>query len=1228
MKKFTFFLLGFLFAQLSFGQTIIARQDFEVEPASPAMTYAATTIGTGTGGISSGVSPAGGRPVGSNLFSAGTQGYRVTGGTGTPIAGQTLTFSAVNTSGYENIKVSYRVAAFSVGTVNGGMDTANEQVLLEVSPDGGTNWYQQSRVNIISFNNAAWDFTGAAGIGTRAYLANNSVTTHSTTPTATPQTVTGSAAITTVIVTNLPAVNNLQVRITPQSNSAAEVWYIDDVIITGTVVTSDTTPPLVSTFSPLDDATGASITGDLSINFNENVAKGTGNILIKKTLDNSIFETIDVTTAAISVSGATVTINPAGTFDNLAGYYVEIPAGAIKDSAGNDYAGISSATAWNFTTIGISSITLADNSTQVAAAVAAQGATAHVLHKFSLAVATTNTSLTGVQVTTAGTYTTADLTNLKVRYSTDATLNASDATLSTYTSVPTAGTLTFPSFVSQAINAGSTGYIFITADVTESATLGNTISIDAVTTAQLTFSGGIKSGSTAAGGAQAVVAKIITFDFAGLPGSPTVTVTANSNFNNANLTASTISRGAGLTNPGNADRFNSQNWALTDIATAIANDDYVEFTITPNAGYQFRVSSIVFNIMRSATSFTGIALRSSVDGYTTNLDAEKAIADITDVTEIIRFTFSQANSSTPVTYRLYGWAESIGGSGGFEGTGNDIIVTGTTESTFTTWNGSAWSNGTPTASLDAIIDGAYLTKPVIDGGNGTFSAKKITITATGSLTINSLTNVTVQNEVINNGTLAVENNANLIQTNNVANTGSGTTTVNRNGSILKRLDYTLWSSPVAPNQTLKGFSGLTVDPRFYEYLESSNKYSAVNPAATTFATGKGYLIRMPDQYPANSGNGTAYYAGQGINSALAYPGAFNGVLNNGNIPVTLTKSEGVNKGYVAVGNPYPSVIDAQKFVTANTANIENTLYFWRKTNGTTEGSAYATWTAAGGTIPTAGTPSSETPNGKIQVGQGFFVRAKNAGTVSVANFFTNAMRDEAPSSQQFFKLKQQAQKDRVWLNLTTTTGVFSQALVAYLDDATLGLDQYDGKYINDSDIALSTSINNEEYTIQGRPAFDAADAVALNFKTSVAGTYNIAIDHADGLFSKGQGIYLVDKTTGITSNLNEGAYTFTANAGVDNARFTLTYQKTLKIDAPLFNENSVLVSRNNGTISVNSKAVAINNIKVYDVQGRLVAERKNVKSNTATFSNFKTNQVFIIEVTSEDNNVVIKKVLN
>lgn len=498
--------------------------------------------------------------------------------------------------------------------------------------------------------------------------------------------------------------------------------------------------------------------------------------------------------------------------------------------------------------------------------------------------------------------------------------------------------------------------------------------------------------------------------------------------------------------------------------------------------------------------------------------------------------------------------------------------------------------------------------------NTTKNISTLTLTS-GSLTLTSGANLTIQNALTNSTTagasaVVIESGANLIQVNNVANTGD--ITVKRNSSSLFRLDYTIWSSPVAnASKFLLDFSPLTLPTRFYNYYTSTNLYnSVVSPSTTPFATAAGYLIRMPDTdalYPA----------------AINYPGVFTGLPNNGDIPVTLNYVDATH-GYNMVGNPYPSTINAETFLAANSANIESTLYFWRKTNGA-GGSAYATYTSGGATTTT---PTSAAPNGTIQVGQGFFVQAKSAATVNA--FFTNAMRTENTANQ-FFKTKNSVERSRIWLNLTNATGVFSQALIGYMTNATQDVDAgIDGKYIDDSPIALTSNINNEEYTIQGRALpFDPSDVVALNFKTDVAGDYTIGLDHVDGLFAEGQDVFLKDNTTGTETDLKAGAYTFTAAAGTDNARFSLKYQKTLKVDASAFNEHSVTIYKNKGILYVNSGAIAINNIKIFDIQGRLIAEQKNVKANSATIKDLKaTQQILIVKITAEDNKVVSKKVVN
>ncbi|MCB0755585.1 MAG: lamin tail domain-containing protein [Flavobacteriales bacterium] len=207
--------------------------------------------------------------------------------------------------------------------------------------------------------------------------------------------------------------------------------------------------------------------------------------------------------------------------------------------------------------------------------------------------------------------------------------------------------------------------------------------------------------------------QILTFEFNGLAGSE---ATASSNSNDPNLGVSTISRGSGLTASGNGNRFNATSWATTSIATAVSGNDYMEFTITPNAGYGFAVTSIAVNFQRSGTGTRELALRSSVDGYTSNIGTNFNITDNTNV-QTHTFTVAQSTLSSAVTYRFYGWAEATGGSGGFEGTGDDIVVNGTVVSTGgspaisvspTSLTGFSTTSGTPSASQSYTLSGSNL----------------------------------------------------------------------------------------------------------------------------------------------------------------------------------------------------------------------------------------------------------------------------------------------------------------------------------------------------------------------------------------------------------------------------------------------------------------------------------------------------------------------------------------
>ncbi|WP_396186171.1 T9SS sorting signal type C domain-containing protein [Flavobacterium sp.] len=518
----------------------------------------------------------------------------------------------------------------------------------------------------------------------------------------------------------------------------------------------------------------------------------------------------------------------------------------------------------------------------------------------------------------------------------------------------------------------------------------------------------------------------------------------------------------------------------------------------------------------------------------------------------------------------------------------------------TTWNGTVWSNGAPISTTTAIISGNY-------NVSANINACSLVVNNNAVVTIPSGFNVTLNGAItVNSGSFTLNDNANLIQLSNVAN--SGNITVHRNSAALLRLDYTLWSSPVINDSlNLQAFSPATSTNRFYNYSTSTNLYTAiVSPSTTKFALGQGYLIRMP-----NDASSTV---------RTSYLGVFTGVPNNGNIPITMT-NEGLGKGFNLVGNPYPSAISIAQFVADNAANITGTLYYWRKTNNSASPS-YCTWTA--GTFISNGESQVVDPNGIITSGQGFFVEALNSATTVV---FNNGQRTTNVTNQ-FYKTKV-VERNTIWLNATNSTGAFSQMAVGYISNATLGIDEFDGKYYNDGTIALNSLIDNTDYAIQGRPLpFDGADEVPLSFKATNAGDYTIAIDHLNGLFATTQDIILKDNDNGTETNLKSNSYTFTAQSGTTNTRFSLKYQKTLGITTTTFNENSIVLFKKDEKIFIKSDGLTIDNVQLFDMGGRLLLEKTKVNSNETSIESSKyVGQVLIVKIASGDKAVVSKKIV-
>jgi hypothetical protein len=231
----------------------------------------------------------------------------------------------------------------------------------------------------------------------------------------------------------------------------------------------------------------------------------------------------------------------------------------------------------------------------------------------------------------------------------------------------------------------------------------------------------------------------------------------------------------------------------------------------------------------------------------------------------------------------------------------------------------------------------------------------------------------------------------------------------------------------------------------------------------------------------------------------------------------------------------------------------------------------------------------------------------------------------ATNDAPFFRLT--GDKSRVWLNLTSTAGFFGQTLIGYLPNATSGIDSaIDGRFFNDAGTALTSIIDTELFSIQGRGLpFESSDAVVLGFKAATAGSFTIAIDHLDGLFTGNQGVYLRDHLTNTVQDLKVGSYTFVSEAGVFNTRFELVYENTLGIHPNTFNTDSVVVYKEKQELVVNSGVTLLEKVEIFDIQGRLLALKNKIKATEVRFFLGNVNEIVVVKITTATNETIIKK---
>jgi hypothetical protein len=353
---------------------------------------------------------------------------------------------------------------------------------------------------------------------------------------------------------------------------------------------------------------------------------------------------------------------------------------------------------------------------------------------------------------------------------------------------------------------------------------------------------------------------------------------------------------------------------------------------------------------------------------------------------------------------------------------------------------------------------------------------------------------------------------------------------------------------------------------------------------------------------------------------VPYTANFIGTPNNGNISCPIYHGNLVgnnNDKYNLLGNPYPSAVDAQAFLTdlGNAAVLDGTIYFWTHNSGPStayvdpfygdyvinyNGSDYASWNSLGpvGSRGSAATTGGSAPNGYIASGQGFFTRSSGTAPTGNPAVFKNTMRSSMNSqfykmasivqSERQLRITDNVEKHRIWLNMISNGGVFNQILVGYVEGATTGWDRtYDGVRFTDGNSSTFYSIIPEQnLVIQGRPLpFEVNDEVILGFKTTLQDDFSIRLDQFDGLFEN-QDIFIEDKLLNIIHNLKLSPYQFTSNVGTFDDRFTLRFTDTA-LGINVAHSENIFATIQQKQLQI-SASENIKLVEIFDMTGKLI----------------------------------------
>ncbi len=546
------------------------------------------------------------------------------------------------------------------------------------------------------------------------------------------------------------------------------------------------------------------------------------------------------------------------------------------------------------------------------------------------------------------------------------------------------------------------------------------------------------------------------------------------------------------------------------------------------------------------------------------------------------------------------------------------------------WNGGLTPDGTCSGGTGADIDvvipnvksinSAYSFPVIRNGASNIAYCNNLEIQAGAILTIEADGKLTVCNTLENNASasgLVIKSNSSstgsLIQ-----NSGAVPATVQRYMSALNwHLTY-----PTTDAVPIKKY--IVGNTSIYSYDETTDDYwnTTINFGTNgqTFASGI-----------SNPNNGYFYY--NYTNQTLNLEGG-NLVATDKNFPVTYTTNghlvtDLVNvpeignmaysnfAGWNLIGNPYASTIDWNFATGADYSSIENGIYIW---DGSSKNYKYY---MNGGTAYTSIAINQYDATCRyIAAGQGFFVKAKNNGTITIPK------DARTHTTQNFWKTDEKQTPELIRIQIVKN-GFIDETAIWLANEATQGHDaDFDlyKRFSMNTDVPQIYTFNNTGnlFALNTLPKVSEHKIIPIGVYIGASGEHTIQFTENN---ISGFNIYLEDKLLNKTINTKTvNSYTFSSATGLIIDRFVLNFYSN---DETIVENNftNVYPNPSNGKFIIEINKISNYHCIVKDLLGKTVIERNDSYSEIEIDLSAYAKGVYVLIIEFDDNTFVTKKLI-